>query len=69
MSDHTDLEAVTRHEYTQPGKLFRLMTPEEQQRLFGKIARYMAPMPRAIQFREMPQGTHIAPPQPELAVV
>jgi catalase len=28
-------------DYTQPGNLFRLMNPEQRQRLFGNIARHM----------------------------
>jgi len=38
-------------DYTQPGNLFRLMTPDAQQRLFGNIARHMAQAPREIQLR------------------
>jgi catalase len=38
-------------DYTQPGNLFRLMTPVAQQRLFGNIARHMAQVPREIQLR------------------
>jgi catalase len=40
-------------DYTQPGNLFRLMTPESQQRLFGNIARHMAEVPREIQLRQI----------------
>jgi catalase len=38
-------------DYTQPGNLFRLMTPDAQQRLFGNIARHMAQVPPEIQLR------------------
>lgn len=38
-------------DYTQPGNLFRLMTPDQQQRLFGNIARHMAGVPQEIQLR------------------
>ena len=37
--------------YTQPGKLFRLMTPEQQQVLFSNTARNMAGVPLFIQER------------------
>ena len=38
-------------DYTQPGNLFRLMSPDAQERLFGNIARHMAEVPREIQLR------------------
>ncbi len=40
-------------DYTQPGNLFRLMSPEQQQRLFGNIARHMTGVPREIQLRQI----------------
>jgi catalase len=40
-------------DYTQPGNLFRLMTPEQQERLFGNIGRHMATVPREIQLRQI----------------
>ena len=40
-------------DYTQPGNLFRLMTPDAQQRLFGNIARHMNGVPRDIQLRQI----------------
>ncbi len=40
-------------DYTQPGDLFRLMTPEQQQQLFGNIARAMTGVPREIIFRQL----------------
>ncbi len=40
-------------DYTQPGNLFRLMTPDAQQRLFGNIARHMGAVPREIQLRQI----------------
>jgi catalase len=40
-------------DYAQPGALFRLMSPEQQTRLFGNIARHMASVPRAIQLRQL----------------
>jgi catalase len=40
-------------DYTQPGNLFRLFTPEQKERLFGNIARHMASVPREIQMRQI----------------
>ena len=40
-------------DYTQPGNLFRLMTPEQQGRLFSNIARHMAAVPQEIQMRQV----------------
>jgi catalase len=40
-------------DYTQPGDLFRLMTPEQQGRLCSNIARHMASVPRDIQLRQI----------------
>jgi catalase len=40
-------------DYTQPGNLFRLMTPEQQQRLFKNIAAAMAGVPEKIIRREL----------------
>jgi catalase len=39
--------------FTQPGKLFRLMTPDEQERLFGNTARAMGDAPREIKLRHI----------------
>lgn len=39
--------------YTQPGKLFNLMTPEQQQVLFENTARNMAGVPVEIQQRHI----------------
>jgi catalase len=39
--------------YTQPGKLFRLMTPEQQQALFGNTARAMGDAPKEIKIRHI----------------
>jgi len=38
-------------DYTQPGDLFRLLKPDEQDRLCGNIARHMASVPQEIQMR------------------
>lgn len=40
-------------DYTQPGNLFRLFTPEEKERLFGNIARHMTGVPQEIQLRQI----------------
>jgi catalase len=39
--------------YTQPGNLFRLMTPEQQQRLFKNVAAAMAGVPEEIVQRQL----------------
>lgn len=39
--------------YSQPGDLFRLLTDDEKQRLFGNIARHMNGIPEAIQRRQL----------------
>ena len=39
--------------YSQPGKLFRLMKPDEQQRLFENTARAMGDAPREIKIRHI----------------
>lgn len=40
-------------DYTQPGDLFRLMTPEQQERLFKNIAEAMAGVPQEIVERQL----------------
>ncbi|WP_332771282.1 catalase [Phenylobacterium sp.] len=40
-------------DYTQPGNLFRLMSPEQQALLMDNIAAAMAPVPEAIQRRQV----------------
>ncbi len=40
-------------DFTQPGNLFRLMTPDAKERLFGNIARHMTGVPREIQLRQI----------------
>ena len=39
--------------YTQPGKLFRLMKPDEQERLFANTARAMGDVPKMIKVRHI----------------
>jgi catalase len=39
--------------YSQPGDLFRLMSPEQQQALFGNTARAMGDAPREIKIRHI----------------
>ncbi len=48
-----DREALGNDHYSQPGALFRLMKSDEQQRLFGNIARHMAGVPLEIQKRQV----------------
>jgi catalase len=40
-------------DYTQPGNLFRLMTPEQQARLFKNVAAAMADVPEEIVQRQL----------------
>jgi catalase len=40
-------------DYTQPGNLFRLMTPDARTRLCSNIARHMASVPQEIQLRQI----------------
>ena len=40
-------------DYTQPGDLFRLMTPDQQQRLFKNVAAAMAGVPEEIVQRQL----------------
>ncbi len=47
--------------YEQPGKLFRVMTPEQQEALFGNTARAMAGVPREIQIRHIYNCTKADP--------
>ncbi|HMA16704.1 MAG TPA: catalase [Kiloniellaceae bacterium] len=48
-------------DYTQPGNLFRLMTPDQQQRLFGNIAASMDGVPEAIVRRQLAHFTKADP--------
>ncbi|BBK29996.1 catalase [Stella humosa] len=48
-------------DYTQPGNLFRLMTPEQQGRLMDNLAAAMGPVPTAIQVRQV-RHFHLADP-------
>ena len=47
--------------YSQPGDLFRLLPSDEQQRLFGNIARHMAGVPEFIQRRAIGHMTKADP--------
>jgi catalase len=40
-------------DYTQPGNLFRLMTPEQQKQLIGNLVAAMKTVPREIQLRQI----------------
>ncbi len=48
-------------DYTQPGDLFRLMTPDQQQRLFANIAESMAGVPEEIIRRQLAHFTKADP--------
>lgn len=51
-ADHWD-HRVDEDYYTQPGLLFKLMTPEQQQALFGNTARDMGDAPKEIKLRHI----------------
>lgn len=52
-ADHWNFREDDADYYTQPGLLFRLMTPAQQALLFGNTARAMEGVPRAIQIRHL----------------
>ncbi len=52
-ADHYDFREDDDDYYSQPGALFRLMSPEEQQRLFENTARAMGDAPREIKIRHI----------------
>ena len=52
-ADHWEYPCDDADYYEQPGKLFRVMTPEQQEALFGNTARAMAGVPREIQIRHI----------------
>jgi len=52
-ADHWDFRADDDDYYTQPGKLFNLMTPEQQQVLFENTARGMGDAPKMIKVRHI----------------
>ena len=52
-ADHWKYPCDDADYYEQPGKLFRVMTPEQQEALFGNTARAMAGVPREIQIRHI----------------
>jgi len=51
-ADHWDHRVDTDY-YTQPGLLFRIMSPEQQQALFGNTARSMKDAPKEIKLRHI----------------
>jgi catalase len=51
----------TNDDYTQPGNLFRLMTADEQQRLFNNIAGAMQGVPEEIVRRQLAHFTKAYP--------
>lgn len=52
-ADHYDFREDDDDYYTQPGNLFRLMNPEQQQALFGNTARAMDDAPKEIKLRHI----------------
>ncbi|HOC70741.1 MAG TPA: catalase, partial [Candidatus Hydrogenedentes bacterium] len=52
-ADHWNYREDDDDYYTQPGKLFRLMTPAQQDALFGNTARAMGDAPREIKIRHI----------------
>ncbi|MDO8987335.1 MAG: catalase, partial [Coriobacteriia bacterium] len=52
-ADHWDFHADDDDYYTQPGKLFRLMSLEQQQVLFENTARAMGDAPRQVMIRHI----------------
>ncbi len=52
-ADHWDYRADDDDYYTQPGLLFRLMTPAQQQVLFENTARAMGEIPKEIKLRHI----------------
>jgi catalase len=52
-ADHWDFREDDDDYYTQPGKLFRLMSPAQQQVLFENTARAMGDAPRMIKVRHI----------------
>lgn len=52
-ADHFDFHEDDDDYYTQPGNLFRIMSRDEQERLFGNTAREMGDAPKEIKIRHI----------------
>ena len=52
-ADHWNFREDDDDYYTQPGKLFRLMTPEKQQVLFDNTGRAMGDAPKEVKVRHI----------------
>ena len=52
-ADHWSYPCDDADYYEQPGKLFRLMTPEQQEALFGNTARQLGDAPKMIKLRHI----------------
>ena len=52
-ADHWNFREDDDDYYTQPGKLFRLMSPEQQQVLFDNTGRAMGDAPREVKIRHI----------------
>jgi catalase len=60
-ADHWDFRDDDDDYFTQPGRLFRLMTPEQQQALFDNTARAMGDAPEEIKMRHVDNCTQADP--------
>jgi catalase len=52
-ADHWNFREDDSDYYTQPGLLFRLMSPEQKKALFGNTARAIADAPREVKIRHI----------------
>jgi len=52
-ADHWNFREDDADYYTQPGNLFRIMPPDEQERLFANTARAMGDIPKEIKLRHI----------------
>ena len=61
-ADHYDFRADDDDYFTQPGKLFNLMSPSEQERLFSNTKRNMGDIPKEIKIRHI-KHCYLADPE------
>jgi catalase len=52
-ADHWNFREDDDDYYSQPGMLFRLMSPEEQNQYFGSMARALAYVPKEVKIRHI----------------
>lgn len=57
-ADHWNYREDDTGYFAQPGKLFRLMSPAQQEALFGNTARALGDVPKEVKIRhiELPEG-------------